>query len=129
MARPRATRPTDRELEILQILWERGASTGRDITKTLCERRKTAHSSVFTMLQIMLDKDLVQRDETQQVHVYFAAKAKEQTQQTIVEDILKKAFQGSTLHLCASALSAKPATASEIGEIRKLLDDLEENIS
>lgn len=127
MARPRSTGPTDRELEILQILWERGACTGREITDILNERRKTAHTSVFTMLQIMLDKGLVVRDESQQNHLYDAAQAKEQTQRDIVEEVMKKAFQGSTLNLFASALSAKPTSAEELAEIRKLLDEFEDD--
>ena len=126
MARPRSHHPTDRELRLLQVLWTRGPSTVRDIVETLRASEKTGYTSVLKMLQIMTDKGLVVRDDSERSHVYAAAKAEEDTQEEIVGDVLERVFAGSATTLVARALSARPASKLELRKIRSLLDRLED---
>ncbi|PYQ08221.1 MAG: transcriptional regulator, partial [Acidobacteria bacterium] len=85
-------RPTPAELEILRVLWQRGPSTVREVQATLSENRSTGYTTVLKMLQIMADKNLVSRDETQRAHVYSARLAESQTQRQLVRDLLERAF-------------------------------------
>lgn len=126
MARPRSSHPTERELKLLQILWTRGPSTVRDIVEILRRNEKTGYTSVLKMLQIMADKGLVVRDDSERSHIYRAAKAETDTQQEIVGDVLERVFRGSAMALVARALSVKPASKQELRKIRTLLDRLED---
>jgi BlaI family penicillinase repressor len=118
-----APRPTDAELAILRVLWERGPSTVRQVHEALATReRPTAYTTALKLLQIMIDKGLVRRDETDRTHVYAPRLSEEQTQRQLVRDLLDRAFGGSSSKLVVQALNAKRATAEELGEIRKLID-------
>lgn len=108
------------------MLWTRGPSTVRDIVETLRESEKTGYTSVLKMLQIMADKGLVVRDDSERSHVYAAAKAEEDTQEEIVGDVLERVFAGSAMTLVARALSVRPASKLELRKIRSLLDRLED---
>ena len=129
MARPASNRPTDAELAILRILWDRGPSTVRDVHKVLRAaqgaRRASGYTSSLKIMQIMLEKNLVARDESGRSHVYRAAVPREHTQRQIVGDLLERVFGGSARALVLQALSAKRAGADELAEIRKLLDEYE----
>jgi len=125
MARPASNRPTDAELAILRVLWERGPSTVRDVHGALSRSRDAGYTSVLKVMQIMLDKGLVARDEAKRSHVYRAAVPREHTQRQIVGDLLERVFGGSARGLVLQALSAKRASAKELAEIRKLLDEFE----
>jgi predicted transcriptional regulator len=114
-------RPTDSELEILSVLWETGAATVRDVFEVLSRRRATQYSTVLKFLQIMTEKGLVRRDETQRAHVYEAARPREWTQRQLVGDLLERAFAGSAKALVMGALSARRASKHELAEIRALL--------
>jgi BlaI family penicillinase repressor len=118
-------RPTDAELEILTILWDRGPSTVRDVHEAICLRRPTQYTTVLKFMQIMSEKALVSRNEEQRAHVYVAAQPREATQQQLAGDLLQRAFGGSAKSLVMGALSAKKASRAELAEIRKLLDDYE----
>ena len=118
-------RPTDAELEILKVLWRRGPSTVREVFETLGETRGTGYTTVLKLMQIMADKGLVVRDESERAHRYEAAAPEEETQRRLVGDLLRKAFDGSARKLVLQALSAERATAEELTEIRRLLDELE----
>ena len=120
-------RPTEGELEILRSLWQLGPSTVRRITDRLSEQRSTGYTTVLKMLQIMLGKGLVERDESQRTHVYAAAVPPETTRRHMVVDLVERAFGGSTSRLVMSALSARPADREELNEIRRLLDTLQES--
>jgi predicted transcriptional regulator len=98
----------------------------RDIVSTLQEHEKTGYTSVLKMLQIMTDKGLVVRDDSERSHVFSAASAEADTQQQIVSDVLERVFGGSAMTLVARALSARPASKQELRKIRSLLDTLEE---
>ena len=117
-------RPTDAELQILRVLWDRGPSTVRQVHDA--QNRRTSYTSILKLLQIMSDKGLVTRDESQRSHVYRARARQEQTQRQLVSDLLERAFGGAADQLVVQALSARKVSAAEIAEIRKLIDRLEE---
>ena len=118
-------RPTDAELEILTVLWSRGASTVREIHEIIQKRKPTQYTTVLKLLQIMSEKGLVRRDEEQRAHVYKAAAPRDSTRKQLAGDLLQRAFDGSAARLLQGALSARKASKAELAEIRKLLDDYE----
>ena len=118
-----APRPTDAELAILRVLWERGPCTVRQVHEALATReRPTAYTTALKLLQIMTEKGLVRRDDTDRSHVYAPRLSEEQTQRQLVRDLLDRAFGGSSSKLVMQALNARRATAEELGEIRKLIE-------
>jgi predicted transcriptional regulator len=119
------SRPTDAELAILRVLWSRGPSTVRQVHEALSQERETGYTTVLKLMQIMTEKGLVERDESERTHVYQARFTQEATQQRLVSDLLDKAFGGSASQLVMRALAAKPASADELAQIRRLLDELE----
>ena len=125
MAKPELPRPTDAELAILRVLWDRGPSTVREVTDALQAERGTGYTTALKLLQIMTDKGLVLRDDSQRTHVYQACAPAAQTQRQLVGDLLERAFGGSSQQLVLQALSSKRASRAELDEIRKLLDELE----
>jgi BlaI family transcriptional regulator, penicillinase repressor len=120
-------RPTDAELAILRVLWERGPSTVREVHEELSRERGTGYTTVLKLLQIMFDKGLVTRDESERAHVYQPRQSEEQAQRRLVTDLLDRAFGGSAQKLVMQALTAKKASPEELAEIRKLLDELDES--
>jgi predicted transcriptional regulator len=116
-------RPTDAELEILTVLWGIGPATVRDVYNVITGRRPAQYSTVLKFMQIMAEKGLVRRDETERAHVYEAARSREWTRQQLAGDLLERAFSGSTKALLIGALSARKATREELAEMRKLLDE------
>ena len=122
--KPTPPRPTEAELELLRVLWDRGPLTVRDIHEAL-EDNDTGYTTTLKILQKMTDKGLVRRDESQRSHVYHPAIAAEKTQRLLVRDLLQRAFGGSPGRMVVQALSEKKATPEELAEIRRLLDDME----
>ncbi len=123
---PRPTpRPTDAELAILRILWRRGPSTVRQVHEDLERRSLTGYTTVLKLLQIMTEKGLVERDESERAHVYVAKLPEEQTLGQLVGDLLDRAFEGSSSRLVMRALESRPATREELSEIRRMLDSME----
>jgi predicted transcriptional regulator len=118
MADPR--KPTDAEVAILRVLWDRGPSTVRDIAEAM--GRENAYTTVLKLLQIMTEKRLVRRDESALAHVYEAAYSEEHTQQQIVADLLTRVFDGSAAKLVQRALASGKASSEELREIRKMID-------
>lgn len=118
-------KPTEAELTILRVLWQRGPSTVRQVHEALNETKKTGYTTVLKFLQIMHEKGLVSRDEEPYAHVYEACLPQEQSQRTLVADLLDRAFEGSMSRLLVQALSTRKATAEELAEIRKVLKDYE----
>jgi predicted transcriptional regulator len=117
---PPRRKPTDAELDILAVLWDRGPSTVRQIAEAL--GRENAYTTVLKLLQIMTEKRLVQRRESGRLHIYTAAASRDQTQRHLVRDLLQRAFGGSAAQLVLRALSTSKASPEELAEIRKLLD-------
>lgn len=114
-------KPTEAELAILRVLWQRGPSTVREVQTVLEETRKTGYTTVLKFMQIMVEKGLVTRDEKPYAHVYQARIPREQVERALVADLLDRAFEGSTSRLLLQALAAKRASPEELAEIRKIL--------
>ena len=125
MARPKTAGPTERELEILGVLWELGPSSVRDIFEMLDRKRKTAYNSVLTILLTMLEKGYVGRDESQKSHIYRASYSKTQIEETLVKTFMDGMFGGSAMRLVTRALSVKGASREESEKIRALLEEME----
>lgn len=120
-------KPTSAELEILDLLWERGQATVREIHEIISERRKpTIYTTVLKTLQIMHEKGLVERDSANKAHIYRAKQTQSETQKNLVSDLLEKAFRGSALKLVQHVLETKPTSAEELVEIRKLIAEAED---
>ena len=118
-------RPTDSELAILRVLWRRGPSTVRDVHEDIKRQGSTGYTTVLKMLQIMIEKGLVVRDERQRAHIYEARQGEQKTQRQLLGDLADRAFGGSAARLAMQALSGRRASAEELSEIRELLDRLE----
>ena len=125
MTKQATQRPTDAELAILRVLWERGPSTVRQVHEILSEIRPTVYTTILKLMQIMDDKGLVRRDKSQRAHVYQPVFTEAETQKRLVGDLLERAFSGSTASLLMQALSAKEASAEELAQIRQILDEVE----
>jgi predicted transcriptional regulator len=119
-------RPTDAELAILRILWERGACTVRQVHDALSRERPAAYTTALKMLQIMTEKGLVRRDDSDRTHIYESRLTEEQTQRQLVRDLVDRAFGGSASKLVLQALSGRRATPEELGEIRRLIESSRE---
>lgn len=117
-------RPTEAELEMLRVLWDRGPLTVREIHDAL-EENPTGYTTTLKILQKMTDKGLVRRDESSRSHVYEPVAKAEPTQRLLVRELLQNAFGGSPGRLVLAALSEKKATPAELADIRRLLDELE----
>ncbi|MGI8988536.1 MAG: BlaI/MecI/CopY family transcriptional regulator [Bryobacteraceae bacterium] len=122
---PAPPRPTDAELEILTLLWARGASTVREVHEAISLRKPTQYTTVLKMLQIMSEKNLVIRDEKQRAHIYKPAKPREWTQRQLAGDLLQRAFAGSAKSLIMGALSVRKASREDLAEVRRFLDEYE----
>lgn len=115
-------KPTDAELAILRVLWERGPSTVRQVREVLDRARPTGYTTVLKMLQIMTEKGLVQRNASARTHVYQSRLSEGETQRQLVTDLLDRAFGGSAAKLVMQALASKKASPDELREIRALLE-------
>jgi predicted transcriptional regulator len=118
-------RPTDAELEILTVVWSRGPSTVREVHEAIGARRSAQYTTVLKLMQIMAEKGLLRRDESQRAHVYTATRPREWTQRQLAGDLLQRAFAGSARSLLMGALAARKASRQEIEEMRRLLDEHE----
>jgi len=125
MARPVSTQPTEVELQILGILWERGPCTVRQVHEGLVDLKETQYPTTVKMLLVMLEKGLVRRDERARPIVYRAAISREKAQKQMLGDLLKRVYEGSAKTLMMHAMTAKKATPEEIAEIRQFLAELE----
>jgi predicted transcriptional regulator len=115
--------PTEAELEILNVLWETGPSTVREV-HTL-SAKETGYTTVLKQMQVMVEKGLLGRSERYRSHVYVAKVEKAQTQRRLTKDLLERAFGGSAAGLVLGALSSQPVSAEELQEIRTMLDEFE----
>jgi predicted transcriptional regulator len=117
-------RPTDSELAILGVLWRLGASTVRQVHEELSSEQATGYTTVLKLMQIMFEKGLVTRDETQRAHVYAPIVSEQKTQKQLLGDLLNRAFSGSMSKLVLQALTTQRTSAAELAEIRDLLDTM-----
>jgi predicted transcriptional regulator len=122
MPRPRPPQPTAAELEVLQILWTRGPSTVRDVHEALAAK-DVRYTTVLKTMQVMHDKGLLSRDDSERSHVYTAKLKQSATQRQLVREFMDRVFDGATEQLVLHALSARDVTPEEVAEIRRMLDD------
>ena len=129
MARSASSQPTEVELQILRILWQSGESTAREVHNALAaaEARETNYSTTVKMLAVMLEKGLVKRDESASPQIFSAATSQKTTQRRMLGDLIDKVYDGSALSLVLQALSSRKATAGELTEVRRMLDELEKS--
>ncbi len=125
MARSKTPRPTDRELTILRILWDNGPSTVRQVNEAMNANGSTGYTTTLKLMQIMTDKGLLRRDDSQFKHIFKPALTEAKAQKQLVGDMLERAFCGSAEKLVMRALSAKKISATELASIRKMLDEFE----
>ena len=122
-------KPTEAELAILNVIWEKGPSTVRQVHEALKDERKTRYTTTLKLMQIMNEKGLVVRDESSRTHIYQSRLDQQQIQRQIAGDLLERVFGGSAATLVMQTLAAKKASSEELAEIRKLLNDFEERSS
>jgi predicted transcriptional regulator len=121
-------RPTDAELEILQVLWSRGPATVRTVHEDIAASRSskpTRYTTVLKLMQNMVAKRLLMRDEQNRSHIYYPLVRREDTEKRLLGEFRQRVFQGSTQKLVLQALSSEKATPEDLSEIRRLLDELE----
>lgn len=130
MPRSNSTRPpTNAELEILQVLWDREEATVREVLAQLSQGREVGYTTVLKQMQIMADKGLIQRDASVRPQRYRAVKSRGVTQKQLTKDFLDRLFGGSPGKLVMQALNSKSTSPEELAQIRELLDRLEEDRS
>lgn len=129
MAAPKYVKPTESELEILQILWANGLATVREVHEELAKTKDVGYTTTLKLMQIMHEKGLVKRDESMRTHVYQAAVNKEKTQKHILSKMIDSLFGGSSTQLVLQALGSSEykASAEELEKIQTLLDNLKKN--
>jgi BlaI family penicillinase repressor len=118
-------KPTESELEILQVLWQRGPSTVRFVNDQLSQKRDVGYTTTLKILQLMLDKGLVLREDDSKTHVYRAAVREEETQGLLLDRFVESAFGGSAMKLVMQALGNRHTSVEELAQIRSLLDNME----
>ena len=119
-------KPTDAELEVLQVLWQHGPATVRLVNEQLSERREVGYTTTLKIMQLMLEKGLVQRDDEGRSHVYRAAVRERDTQRQLLDRFVEATFGGSALKLVMQALGGHRRTSpDELAQIRRLLNDIE----
>lgn len=128
MPTPSSRKPTASELEILQVLWERGPSTVREVHQALNDKRPIGYTSVLKLMQIMTAKGSLQRNEQQRAHVYEAVQPAEKTKRQLALDVLQRVFDGSASQLMMHALADRKASKEEVDELRRLLNDYERKL-
>ena len=123
MARPRQTNPTPAELEVLQIIWEHGACTVREVMNLLEPKRKRAYTSVMSLMNVMADKGLLSQKPQGRAFVYSAKVSRDKTQSNMLGDLLNRAFDGSANALVAHLLEQAEPNNEEMDEIHKTITE------
>ena len=123
MARPRSENPTPAQLEVLQVIWDRGPSTAREVMKVLNRRRSRAYTSVMSLMTIMAEKGLLSQKPRGRAFVYSAKISQAKTQSRMVRDILCRVFDGSASTLVTQLLQQVKPDSEEMDEIRKTIDE------
>ena len=124
----RKQKPTASELEILQVLWERGPSTVREVYEAVSAGKAIGYTTILKFLQIMTVKGTVRRNEDQRAHVYEACEPAEKTKRKLAADVLQRVFDGSASQLMLHALASRKGSKQEIEELRQLLDEYERKL-
>jgi BlaI family penicillinase repressor len=125
MSTRKTSKPTGKELEILQIVWKNGPTSVKDVHQALGGDQLNGYTTILKLLQIMNEKGLVTRQKLGKLHLYKAVTSQENTNQQIVHKMIETVFQGSVTQMVLSALGNGKSTKEELSEIRKYLDKLE----
>jgi BlaI family transcriptional regulator, penicillinase repressor len=120
----KAIKPTESELEILQVLWQKKAATVREVHDELAKMRDIGYTTALKLLQIMYEKGLVTRDDSSKTHIYMPAVTREKTQKQLVGKMIHTLFSGSSTELVMQALGNQQTSKEELDEIQKMLDNL-----
>jgi predicted transcriptional regulator len=118
-------KPTEAELEILQILWQNGPCTVRFVNEMLSRHKEVGYTTTLKLMQIMNEKGLVSRDEDNRTHIYQARVSEQETQQHLLDRFLDTTFRGSAMKLVMQALGNHQTSKEELDQIRQLLDQIE----
>lgn len=124
MATTKTIKPTESELEILQILWKKGNASVREVHEELLQTKEAGYTTTLKLMQIMHEKGLVKRDDSIKTHIYQAAVSKEKTQKHLLNKMIDTLFGGSPQELVMQALGNHKASVEELEEIQKILDNL-----
>jgi predicted transcriptional regulator len=124
MSTSKNVKPTESELEILQILWEKGQATVREVHEQLSLSKESGYTTTLKLMQIMFEKGIVSRDDSSKTHIYKAAISKDSTQKQMVGKMVNALFGGSTSQLVMQALGSTPPSREELEAIQQLLDNL-----
>lgn len=120
-------KPTESELEILNILWKEGPSSVRLVNEKMNEHKEVGYTTTLKLMQIMAQKGLVDRDESSRTHIYTARVKAEDIQGELLDNLLDTAFGGSASRLVLSALGSGKTSAKELEEIKALIEKLEQD--
>jgi BlaI family penicillinase repressor len=120
-------KPTEKELEILQILWRNGPVSVKDVHESMGGDEQNGYTTILKLLQIMHEKGLVTRQKRGKLHLYEAVASQERTRQFILDKMIHTVFQGSAAQLVMSALGNKKSSKEELMEIRRYLEELDNN--
>lgn len=118
-------KPTESEMEILQVLWEQGPSTVREVHEILSKTKEAGYTTTLKLMQIMNEKGLLNRNDDSKSHIYTPAVKKESVQKQVVSKMINGLFKGSSAKLVMHALGNHRASKEEISEIKKYLDEIE----
>ena len=117
-------KPTESELEILQVLWQKGLASVREVHEELSKTKEAGYTTTLKLMQIMNEKGLVKRDDSMRTHVYQAAVSKEKTQKHLLGKMIDSLFGGSSTQLVIQALGESKATPEELEKIQEMIDNL-----
>lgn len=124
MSTPKYIKPTESELEILQVLWSKGLATVREVHEELSKTKDAGYTTTLKLMQIMNEKGLVKRDDSMRTHIYQSAVNKEKTQKHLLNKFIDSLFGGSSTQLVIQALGEHKTTVEELEKIQQLLDNL-----
>jgi len=122
MKRSNPSRPTEAQLEVLNILWDRGPLTVRQVHEELSEAKPSQYTTTLKIMQVMADRGLVARDESERSHVYRPQIAREDAERQLASDLMNRVFAGSARRLLVSALASKRASSKEVDELRDFIE-------
>lgn len=120
-------RPTEAELEVLQVLWRRGPSTVRLVNEELSKNREVVYTTTLKMMQVMTEKGLLTRDTSRRTHLYEAIVSEAEIQENLLDRLLDKAFFGSPIRLVQRALGHRKTSPQDLEEIKKIIEGIEKN--
>ena len=124
MSTTKSIKPTESELEILQVLWSKGTASVREVHEELLKIKDAGYTTTLKLMQIMYEKGLVKRDDSIKTHIYQAAVSREKTQKHLLGKMIDTLFGGSSTELVIQALGNHKASADELEAIQKMLDNL-----